>query len=87
MNRREVYIINTRLFSNTTTDKCGIYVIDRCKKRKGNLPGGRTRIRIATSNKIHRGPSYYLWKVTCILKEDPDKGFLLMNKALEEDKL
>ena len=36
--------------------------------------------------RIHKGPAYYFWAVTCILKEDLEKGFLLMHQALEEDK-
>jgi|SRR5918996_1351579 hypothetical protein len=34
---------------------------------------------------IHKGSAYYFWAVTCILKEDLEKGFLLMHQALEED--
>jgi hypothetical protein len=36
--------------------------------------------------KIHKSAPYYFWGVTCILKEDLEKGFLLMHQALEEDK-
>jgi transcription antitermination factor NusG len=36
--------------------------------------------------KIHKGAAYYFWAVTCILKEDLEKGFLLMHQALEEDR-
>jgi hypothetical protein len=36
--------------------------------------------------RIHKGAAYYFWAVTCILKEDIEKGFLLMHQALEEDK-
>ena len=36
--------------------------------------------------KIHKGAGYYFWAVTCIYKEDLEKGFLLMHEALEEDK-
>ena len=36
--------------------------------------------------KIHKGAGYYFWAVTCILKEDLEKGFLLMHQALEEDR-
>jgi lipopolysaccharide biosynthesis regulator YciM len=36
--------------------------------------------------RIHKGAAYYFWAVTCILKEDLEKGFLLMHQALEEDK-
>lgn len=36
---------------------------------------------------IHKGAAYYFWAVTCILKEDLEKGFLLMHQALEEDRL
>jgi lipopolysaccharide biosynthesis regulator YciM len=35
--------------------------------------------------RIHKGAAYYFWAVTCILKEDLEKGFLLMHQALEED--
>lgn len=35
---------------------------------------------------VHKGAAYYFWAVTCILKEDLEKGFLLMHQALEEDK-
>jgi transcription antitermination factor NusG len=35
---------------------------------------------------IHKGAAYYFWAVTCILKEDLEKGFLLMHEALEEDR-
>jgi hypothetical protein len=35
---------------------------------------------------IHKGDAYYFWAVTCILKEDLEKGFLLMHQALEEDR-
>ena len=38
------------------------------------------------SERIHKGAPYYYWGVTCILKEDLEKGFLLMHQALEEDK-
>lgn len=36
--------------------------------------------------RIHKGAAYYFWAGTCILKEDLEKGFLLMHQALEEDK-
>jgi hypothetical protein len=36
--------------------------------------------------RIHKGAVYYFWAVICILKEDLEKGFLLMHQALEEDK-
>lgn len=36
--------------------------------------------------KIHKGTAYYFWGTTCILKEDLEKGFLLMHQALEEDR-
>ena len=36
--------------------------------------------------KIHKGAAYYFWAITCILKEDLEKGFLLMYQALDEDK-
>ena len=36
--------------------------------------------------KIHKGAAYYFWAITCILKEDLEKGFLLMYQALYEDK-
>jgi hypothetical protein len=39
-----------------------------------------------SKNRIHKGAAYYFWAVTCILKEDLEKGFLLMHQALEEDK-
>jgi hypothetical protein len=39
-----------------------------------------------TDQKIHKGAGYYFWAVTCIYKEDLEKGFLLMHEALEEDK-
>lgn len=39
-----------------------------------------------SKNKIHKGAAYYFWSVTCILKEDLEKGFLLMHQALEEDR-
>jgi hypothetical protein len=39
-----------------------------------------------SKNRIHKGAAYYFWAVTCILKEDLEKGFLLMHEALEEDK-
>ena len=38
------------------------------------------------SERIHKGAPYYYWGVTCILKEDLEKGFLLMHQALEEDR-
>jgi hypothetical protein len=38
------------------------------------------------SKKIHKGAAYYFWAVTCILKEDLEKGLLLMHQALEEDR-
>jgi hypothetical protein len=38
------------------------------------------------TTKVHKGAAYYFWGVTCILKEDLEKGFLLMHQALEEDK-
>jgi hypothetical protein len=38
------------------------------------------------NRKIHKGAGYYFWAVTCILKEDLEKGFLLMHQALEEDR-
>ena len=38
------------------------------------------------SERIHKGAPYYYWGVTCILKEEIEKGFLLMHQALEEDK-
>lgn len=43
-------------------------------------------VRNQSVNKIHKGAAYYFWAVTCILKEDLEKGFLLMHQALEEDK-
>ena len=39
-----------------------------------------------SKNRIHKGAAYYFWAITCILKEDLEKGFLLMHQALEEDK-
>lgn len=36
--------------------------------------------------RIHKGAAYYFWGVTCVLKEDFEKGFLLMHQSLEEDK-
>ena len=39
-----------------------------------------------SKNKIHKGAAFYFWAVTCILKEDLEKGFLLMHQALEEDR-
>jgi hypothetical protein len=36
-------------------------------------------------DKIHKGAGYYFWGITCILKEDLEKGFLLMHQAVEED--
>jgi hypothetical protein len=38
------------------------------------------------NRKIHKGTAYYFWGTTCILKEDLEKGFLLMHQALEEDR-
>jgi hypothetical protein len=38
------------------------------------------------NRKIHKGAGYYFLAVTCILKEDLEKGFLLMHQALEEDR-
>jgi len=38
------------------------------------------------NKEIHKGAPFYFWGVTCILKEDLEKGFLLMHQALEEDK-
>jgi hypothetical protein len=38
------------------------------------------------NKKIHKGAGYYFWAITCILKEDLEKGFLLMHQALEEDR-
>ncbi len=38
------------------------------------------------SKRIHKGAAYYFWGVTCILKEDFEKGFLLMHQSLDEDK-
>jgi hypothetical protein len=38
------------------------------------------------NRKIYKGAGYYFWAVTCILKEDLEKGFLLMHQALEEDR-
>jgi lipopolysaccharide biosynthesis regulator YciM len=38
------------------------------------------------NRKIHKGAGYYFWAATCILKEDLEKGFLLMHEALEEDR-
>src|SRR5262249_511257 len=35
---------------------------------------------------IQKGAAYYFWGVTCILKEDFEKGFLLMHQSLDEDK-
>jgi hypothetical protein len=35
--------------------------------------------------RIHKGAAYYFWGVTCILKEDLEKGFFLMHQALMED--
>jgi len=43
-------------------------------------------VRNQSANKIHKGAAYYFWAVSCILKEDLEKGFLLMHQALEEDK-
>ena len=40
-----------------------------------------------SKSKIHKGAAYYFWAVTCILKEDLEKGFLVMHQALEEDRL
>ena len=39
-----------------------------------------------SKRKIHKGTAYYFWGTTCILKEDLEKGFLLMHQALEEDR-
>ena len=36
--------------------------------------------------RIHKGAAYYFWGVTCILKEDFEKGFLLIHQSLDEDK-
>jgi hypothetical protein len=36
--------------------------------------------------RLHKGWAYYCWGVTNILKKDLDRGFLLMHKALEEDR-
>ena len=36
------------------------------------------------NKEIHKGSAYYFWAITCILKEDFEKGFLLMHKALED---
>jgi hypothetical protein len=38
------------------------------------------------NRKIHKGAAYYFWGTTCIIKEDLEKGFLLMHQALEEDR-
>jgi hypothetical protein len=38
------------------------------------------------SKRIHKGAAYYFWGFTCILKEDFEKGFLLMHQSLDEDK-
>src|SRR5215204_1037308 len=35
---------------------------------------------------IHKGAPMYFWGVTCILKEDLEKGFLLIHEALNEDR-
>jgi hypothetical protein len=37
------------------------------------------------NDKIHKGAGFYFWGITCILKEDLEKGFLLMHQAVEED--
>lgn len=37
------------------------------------------------NKRIHKGTPYYFLGVTCILKEDLEKGFLLMHQALKED--
>jgi hypothetical protein len=39
-----------------------------------------------SKSRVHKGAAYYFWAVTCILKEDLEKGFLLMHQALDEDK-
>lgn len=39
-----------------------------------------------SNRKIHKGTAYYFWGTTCILKEDLEKGFLLMHQALGEDR-
>jgi hypothetical protein len=39
------------------------------------------------NNKLHNGSAYYFWVITCILKDDLQKGFLLRHRALEEDTL
>ena len=39
-----------------------------------------------SKNRVHKGAAYYFWAITCILKEDLEKGFLLMHQALEEDR-
>jgi hypothetical protein len=38
------------------------------------------------NKKIYKGAGYYFWAITCILKEDLEKSFLLMHQALEEDR-
>jgi hypothetical protein len=38
-----------------------------------------------SNSKIHKGAGFYFWGITCILKEDLEKGFLLMHQAVEED--
>jgi hypothetical protein len=43
---------------------------------------GRTK----SEQKNPQGAGYYFWAITCILKEDLEKGFLLMHQALEEDR-
>jgi hypothetical protein len=39
-----------------------------------------------SKNRVHKGAAYYFWAITCILKEDLEKGFLLMHQALAEDR-
>ena len=47
--------------------------IEITKNREGKNYGKR----------IHKGTVYYFWRVTCILKEDFEKGFLLMHQNLD----
>ncbi len=36
-------------------------------------------------HQIHKGPAYYYWAITAILRGDLDKGYALMHQAVEED--
>jgi hypothetical protein len=43
--------------------------------------------RLKITAKEFTGAAYYSWGFTCILKEDFEKGFLLMHQGLYEDKI